>query len=90
MHGVIVRVSIKDADAAEERLKADVVPRVSAAPGFVNGYWLRSDDGTSGLSVTLFESEDAARAASEMARQNVPAETVTLEDVEVREVVASA
>ncbi len=90
MHGVIVKVNFKDAEQAEQRLKTEIVPRVSSAPGFVNGYWLRSDDNTNGLSVILFESEDAARAASEMARQAVPTDVVTLESIEIRHVVASA
>ncbi len=50
----------------------------------------RRQDRTNGLSVILFESEDAARAASEMARQAVPTDLVTLDNIEIREVVASA
>jgi hypothetical protein len=37
----------------------------------------------------VFESEDAARAAADQLRANVP-DPVTLESAEVREVVASA
>jgi hypothetical protein len=43
----------------------------------------------SGLSVLLFESEEAARGASEQARSPDP-DAVTVDDVEVREVVAQA
>ena len=87
MHAVVVRVTIKDPEAATEALRNEVVPRVSQAPGFVNGYWTRKDNG--GLSMILFESEDAARSASERVRGGVP-ESVELQDVEVREVVANA
>ncbi len=89
MHAVVVKVNIQDAGPAEEYLKAEVVPRVSQAPGFVAGYWSRSDDGSNGLSMLVFESEEAARAIS---GQVVPPDEapVTVEDVEVREVVASA
>jgi heme-degrading monooxygenase HmoA len=90
MHGVVVKVNLKDADQAQQRLESEVVPRVSSQPGFVHGYWLRSDDGKSGLSVVLFDSEEAARAGAEMARQAVPTDVVTLDSIEVREVVASA
>jgi hypothetical protein len=64
-----------------------VVPTVSQAPGFVAGYWT----GTSGdgLSMVIFESEDAARQAADRVPQGIP-EFVTLESVDVREVVASA
>ena len=64
-----------------------VVPRVSQAPGFVTGYWTRKDN--SGLSLIVFESEDAARAVSEQIRAMAP-DAVTVDDVEVREVVANA
>ena len=89
MHAVVVKVSIKDADAAQKALEGQVVPRVSQAPGFVAGYWSRSDDRTNGLGMIVFESEDAARTAAEQLRANVP-DPVTLESAEVREVVANA
>jgi hypothetical protein len=89
MHAVVVKVSIKDADAAQKSLEELVVPRVSQAPGFVAGYWTRSDDRTNGQAMMVFESEDAARAAADELRANVP-DPVTLESADVREVVASA
>jgi hypothetical protein len=89
MHAVVVKVSIKDADAAQKSLEELVVPRVSQAPGFVAGYWTRSDDRTNGQAMMVFESDDAARAAADELRANVP-DPVTLESAEVREVVANA
>ena len=89
MHAVVVRVSIKDQGNAQKALEQEVVPRASQAPGFVAGHWTRSDDGSNGLSMIVFESEDAARTASERIGANVP-DAVTLESVEVREVVAHA
>jgi hypothetical protein len=91
LHAVVVRVTIGDVETARKGLREQVVPRASQAPGFVAGYWTRSDDGRNGLSMVLFESEDAARAAAERIRtEGVVPDTVTLEDVEVREVVESA
>jgi hypothetical protein len=87
MHAVVVKVTINDSEPAEAALREQVVPRVSQAPGFVAGYWTRKNNG--GLSMIVFESEEAAQQASEQIRTNVP-EAVTLEDVEVREVVAQA
>jgi hypothetical protein len=89
MHAVVVRVSISDFESAHRALESEVVPRVAGAPGFVAGYWTRSDDGSNGQSMIVFESEDAARGAVERIRANIP-EAVTLESAEVREVVASA
>jgi hypothetical protein len=87
MHAVVVKVAIKEPEAAETFLHEQVVPRVSQAPGFVTGYWTRRDD--TGLSMAIFESEDAANQMREQVQSLVP-DAVTVEDVEVREVVAHA
>jgi heme-degrading monooxygenase HmoA len=87
MHAVVVNVTISDQEGSEAMLQEQVVPRVSAAPGFVAAYWTRKGD--HGLSMSIWQSEDAASAASEMVRSAAP-EGVTVESVEVREVVASA
>lgn len=89
MHAVVVRVSISDVEAAQKGLEEMVVPRASQAPGFVAGYWTRSADGSNGLSMIVFESEDAARAVADRIGSTVP-EGVTFEGAEVREVAASA
>ena len=87
MHAVIVRVTLNDVEAATSALHERVVPEVSQAPGFVTGHWTRKDN--SGLSMVVFESEEAANSASERLKSTVP-DPVTLESVEVREVVAHA
>jgi hypothetical protein len=87
MHAVVVRVTINDEAEADRGLREEVVPRVSQAPGFVTGYWTRKDNG--GLSMVIFESEEAANAASEMVPSLVR-DAVNLESVEVREVAAHA
>jgi hypothetical protein len=87
MHAIVVRVTLDNPDTSESDLREQVVPRVSQAPGFVAGYWTRKAN--TGLSMSVWESEDAANAAGEMARTMAP-EGVTVESVEVREVVASA
>jgi hypothetical protein len=92
MHAVVVTVRINDFETARPILENEVVPRIKSAPGFVAGYWTRSQDGGNGLGITVFDSEDTARQASEMVRAaaNDPNGGVSLEDVEIREVVASA
>jgi stage III sporulation protein SpoIIIAA len=87
MHAVVVMVRISDHEVAESHLREQIVPQVSQAPGFVAGYWARKDD--SGMGMVMFESEDAAKAMSEMTRSMVP-DVVTVENIEVREVVAHA
>jgi len=89
VHAVVVRVTIKDREAAQKRLDEDVVPRISQAPGFRTGYWTWKDD--TGLSLVVFDSEDGANRAAEQARAMVEEiDAVELEGVEVREVVANA
>ena len=87
MHAVVVKITIHDREAAKAELHDKVIPQVSQAPGFVAGYWTGKDN--TGLSMIVFESEDAATGASEMIPATVP-DTVTLDDVEVREVVGHA
>ena len=90
MHAVVARVTIGDFSKAGPDLRDRIVPRVKEAPGFVAGYWTRSEDGANGLSMLVFETEDHARDAAEMIRNAPPPATVTFESVEVREVTASA
>lgn len=87
MHAVVVKVTIGDLGVAESALREQVVPRASQAPGFVAGYWTRKDK--TGLSIVVFESEEAAKNMSEQVRSMAP-EGVAIEDVEVREVVVHA
>jgi hypothetical protein len=87
MHAVVVKVIINDPEGAETALREQAVPAVPQAPGFVTRHWTRK--GNTGLSMVIFESEDAANGASERIRANAPA-GVTIEDVEVREVLAHA
>ena len=87
MHAVVVRVTIGNLEGSVDELQNQVVPQAKQAPGFQAGYWTRL--GSSGLSMVVFESEQAANAASQMVRSSVPS-GVTIDDVEVREVVAHA
>jgi hypothetical protein len=91
MHAVVVKVNIKDLEPAQQYLHEQIVPRVSQAPGFVAGYWTRSDDGANGMSMVVFESQDAAQsAAQQLQEQGSGSDAVELDSAEVREVVASA
>lgn len=89
MHAVVVRVTITDREAAEQRLNAEVVPRVSSSPGFQAGYWTSNDNGDNGLAMVIFDSQENARTAADRVPSTIP-DDVTLDGVEVREVVASA
>jgi hypothetical protein len=89
VHAVVVNLTIDDVKRDDQLLEEQVVPRASRAPGFVVGYWTRSGD--SGLSLVVYESEEAARAVAEQIQSmGLPDDAVTVDGVEVREVVASA
>jgi hypothetical protein len=89
VHAVVVRVTINDREAAQQRLEQEVVPQISQAPGFQAGYWTWKDN--TGLSMVVLDSEDAANQAAERAREMVGRiDAVSLDGVEVREVVAHA
>ena len=90
MHAVLVTVSIQSghAEEAQAHLEANVVPRAKEAPGIVSANWTRSADGEHGSSMAIFESEESARAAAEMIPNIPQPDYITLDNVEVREVVA--
>lgn len=87
MYAVVLNVTVHDRDAGTRALREDVVPRVSQARGFVAGYWLGMPGGK-GVSVILFETQEAARTMAE--QMQAPGDFVTFESLEVGEVVASA
>ena len=68
------------------------MPRAKELPGFVAGYWTRSEDGGDGLAMIIVESEDIARqAASRISSGEVAvSDGASFESVEVREVVEHA
>ena len=88
MHAVHTRVTVNDREAGRKTLNDVVVPRMSAAPGFVAGYWLALSGGK-GTSIAVFDSEESAQAVAGQFGQ-APTEGVTIDSVEVGEVVAHA
>jgi hypothetical protein len=89
MHAVVIQVTIHDFERGLQMLEERIVPTVKQAPGFVSGYWTRSEDDR-GLSMIVVESEENARGLADMIRSAPPDEGVTLESIDVREVVAQA
>lgn len=88
MHAVVTTVKIADRDKAEGFLREQVIPRVSQAAGFVAGYWTNIG-GDRGASMAVYESEEAAKQALEQFAAP-PGEVITIESVEVAEVVGHA
>jgi hypothetical protein len=87
---VFVNVDASQADPARRGLHEEVIPRVRQTVGFVAGYWLEPIDGM-GISVTLWESEQAAReAAGHIQPASSPTTGVKLDRIETREVIGQA
>jgi len=59
---VRLRIDPARAPAAAEAFSKDILPRVTSAKGFVQGYWLDPVDGE-GFGFVLFETEEQARRA---------------------------
>jgi hypothetical protein len=88
MHAVVTRVKIADREKAEGFLTEQLIPAVSQAPGFVTGHWANMG-GDRGASMTVYESEEAAKQAMDQF-DPPPADVVTIESMEVGEVVGQA
>jgi hypothetical protein len=90
MYANVVEVSVDGSvDPERKGLHEVVIPRVRQLPGVVAGHWLEPIDGK-GLSVTYFETEEAARGAVEamgLTPGASPAPGVTVERVQTREVI---
>ena len=90
MHAVLMDVTINDPDTAVRGLDEQFVPLVSGSPGFVAAYWIARSGGK-GLSVLVFDSQASAEAfRADQVGDGPPDGSVTLEVVEVGEVLRSA
>ncbi len=86
-----VRIEADRSDEAQRTLDEFTIPMVKSQEGFVRGVWLRASDGTRGRGVVIFDNEEHAKATAEVARQGPPPDSpVTLENIEIFEVVGEA
>ena len=87
MHAVVVRSTVHDVEQGRKFLQEQAIPQLSQAPGFVGAQWVRLEGGT-GTGMLTFESQEQAQAAIEQLRTNPPPESaVTIDTVELGEVV---
>jgi hypothetical protein len=94
MYAVLIEVDTSgepDQAVGLRVLREEIVPRVSASPGFQAGYWLRPLGDAKGTSLVLFDTEKNAEAASQgLDVGSSVAPGVTVVRREIREVAASA
>jgi hypothetical protein len=87
MHAVVVRSTLQDLERATTFLREQTLPRVRQAPGLVSAQWVKIDENT-GASMLTFESEEAAQTAVEQLSKNPPpTDALTIDSVEIGEVV---
>lgn len=82
-----------DVDARDRELRDRIIPGVRALPGFVQGVWARSADGTRAYNTIVFEDRDGADALIAHIQLNRPFSTaagVHLHSVEIQNVVATS
>jgi hypothetical protein len=90
MHAVVTNVTVNDEDTGAARLRDEIVPQISSAPGFIAGYWVRLPGGK-GTSIVAFESEGGAQTMVNIIRERPTVDdAVTLDTIEIGEVVANA
>ncbi len=89
LYAALVKLTIDPAQApaAAAAFTAEILPRVTAAEGFVRGYWLDPAD-RQGFGFVLFETEEQARRATPP-QSGWSAPGVTILSVEVRRVAAA-
>ena len=92
MPGLLVAVKIDPAGVVEamKMLNEQMVPTVKSAPGFVAGYWMRDESAGMGYSIAIFDTEQAANDARDNAPRPPDGAPVSIANIQVLPVVASA
>ena len=82
-----------DVAARDQEFRDRIVPGVQALPGFVQGVWARSADGTRSYNTIVFEDRHTADALIALIEGNKPHSTaagVHLHSLEILDVIASS
>ena len=93
MYAVLIEVDVVGVErqAGLEALLEHVVPAITRLPGFRSGTWLTGNEQGRGLSLTLWDGEENARAMAErFGGRGSPDMPATVARCEVREVAATA
>jgi heme-degrading monooxygenase HmoA len=93
MYAVLIEVDVVGVErrAGLVALREHVVPAITQLPGFRSGTWLTGNEQGRGLSLTLWDSEENARAMAErFGGKGGPDMPATVARCEVREVAATA
>jgi hypothetical protein len=90
---VLIEVDVSEVDPNQglTALREQIVPAIKAMPGFRSGTWLPGNDDGTGLSFTVWDTEEHAREMAErFGRGSSPTADASVVRCEVREVAATA
>jgi hypothetical protein len=93
MYAVLIEVDVSgvERESGLRALREQIVPAISQLPGFQSGTWLTGNQDGKGLSLTLWDAEQNARAMVErFGPGSSPAASATVTRCERREVAATA
>jgi heme-degrading monooxygenase HmoA len=92
VYAVLIEVDVVgvERNAGLEALREHVVPAITHLPGFRSGTWLVGNEQGRGVSLTVWDSEENARAMAERFGGDGPAMPASVVRCEVREVAATA
>ena len=93
MYAVLIELDVGDIDRDEglAGLREHVVPAIARLPGFRSGTWLAGNEKGKGLSLTVWETQEAAQEmANRFGPGSGPQAGAMIERCEVREVAATA
>ena len=92
MHAVLIEVDVAGVDPEQglKALRERILPAISALPGFQSGTWLTGGVDGKGLSLTLWDSKENARAMAEhFGPGSSPSANASVVRFELREVAAT-
>ncbi len=93
MFAVLIEVNVADVDGEQgiETLRNQIVPAISSMPGFTSGTWLTGNEDGLGLSMTVWDTAEAAdQFAARFGVGSSPAGGASVMRCETREVAAIA
>jgi hypothetical protein len=80
-----VNLEGRDQALSEKLLREVMVPRLKALPGFRSARFLRSEDGTAGVGVVLFDTAANAKAGLDAMAKDRPADAPPVENTAIYE-----
>lgn len=93
MYAVLIEVNVTgvERDQGLTALREQIVPAITAMPGFQSGTWLSGNQDNRGLSLTVWDTEANAKVmADRFGIGSNPAMSAMVARCEVREVAATA